>query len=132
MDNLHVKIESGLAKTEVCIICQQGFTGRVQKLALTYDSTTKNQQDSSFDHDICVKFESDWSKPPYHANKVSQTDYKSSHWWLTLRLKIKRVPPFIMNSLCARFESDLAKAVACIMPTKFHMQTSQFGLDLWP
>ena len=53
-------------------------------------------------------------------------------WPLTLWPKINRVPPLIIHNLHVKFESDRAKTVVCILPTRSYTQSAKVDLDLWP
>ena len=46
--------------------------------------------------------------------------------------KINRVPPLIMANVHVNFESDCAKTVVAIVPTRFYVQSAKIDLDLWP
>ena len=52
--------------------------------------------------------------------------------WTCVRPKINRVPLLIMNNLHVKFESEQAKTVVCIVPTKSYTQNAEVDFDLWP
>ena len=47
-------------------------------------------------------------------------------------LKINRVSPLIIDNLHVKYESDWAKTVVCILPTRSYTQSAKVDLDLWP
>ena len=58
-------------------------------------------------------------------------------WPLILWPKINRIPPLIIHNLHVKFESDWAKTVVCILPTRSYTQSAKANLDLekawiWP
>ena len=68
----------------------------------------------------------------YHAHNVLQRTYESWPWPLIPWPKINRFPPLIMNNLHIKFESDRAKTVVCIVPTRFYRLSAKVDLGLWP
>ena len=67
----------------------------------------------------------------YCVQKVLYTDCQSWPWPLTPWPKINRVPPLIMGNVHVKFESDWAKTVVAIVPTRFYVQSVKVDLDLW-
>ena len=78
----------------------------------------------------------------YRAHKVLYTECQSWPcqswpWPLTPWPKINRVSPLIMANVHVKFESDWAKTVVAIVPTRFYIQSAKVDLakvdlDLWP
>ena len=54
----------------------------------------------------------------YRAHKVLYIECQSWPWPLTPWSKINRVPPLIIHNLHVKFESDWAKTVVAIVPTR--------------
>ena len=64
-------------------------------MTLTYDPVTQNQYPPLVNHNLLVKFESEWAKTA-----------------------INMVPPLIIHNLHVTFESDWAKTVVAIVSTR--------------
>ena len=133
MHNLHVKFESDWTNTVVAIV-----------------STRSKKQSAKVDLDLWprdLKFIGFFLLHPqltcevwkwlvkncsrYRAHKVLYTECQSWPWPLTPWPKINRVPPLIIHNLHVKFESDWAKTVVCILPTRSYTQSAKVDLDLW-
>ena len=62
----------------------------------------------------------------YHVHNVLYTLCRS--WPLTPWPKINRVPPLVIHNLLVKFESDWAKTVICILPTRSYTQGAKVDL----
>ena len=67
----------------------------------------------------------------YRVHKVLYTECQSWPWPLTPWHKINRVPSIIIHNSHAKFESDWAKTVVCIMPTRSYTHSAEVDLNLW-
>ena len=105
---------------------------RVPKLTLTFDPLTQNQSS----HHPQLTYE-DWKWlgkkcSRYRVHKVLYTECHGWPWPLTPWPKINRVPPLIIHNLHMKIESDWAKTVVAIVPTRSYTQSATVDLDLWP
>ena len=88
-------------------------------------------------HNLHVKFESDWAKTIVcilSTRSYTQSAKVELDLWPPWP-NINRVPPLIIHSLHVKFwkfESDWAKTVVAIVPTRSYTQSAKVDLDLWP
>ena len=67
----------------------------------------------------------------YRVHKVLNTECRSWPWPLTSWPKINRVLSLPIHNLHVKFESDGAKTVVAIVPTRSYTQSAKVDLDLW-
>ena len=131
-----MKFESDWTNTVVCIVPTRVYT---QCPNWPHDPLTPwskiNRVPSSSHHEQLTCEVWKWlgkNCSLYLAINVLKTKCQIWPWPLTPWPKMNRVPPLIMNNLHVKFDSDWAKTVVCIVPTRFYRQSAKFDLDLWP
>ena len=105
------------------------------KFTLTFDPVTQSEYGSSSHHpQLTCEFWMWLGKncSQYCVHKVFYTECQSWPWPLHPWPKMNRVPPLTIHNLHVKFESDWAKTVVAIVPTRSYTQSAKLDLDLWP